>query len=212
MMRQEWRRPTGVLADLLRVAALASVLAALVWYPMEAVIRFGLVLLVLLVPRLIRVPRPFDAAFGATLLLAAWAGVAHWYTTVVWMDEAVHLVTPGATAAMCYLVLACTGLLPRPQDPTIRRHRSSVTLLVLSLGLTVASLWELYEWTANRLLAATIQVGYDDTISDLALGGLGSLLAGLVLAWWAASGYGPRLRTDARPKGHEITSTDGGDW
>ncbi len=210
MMRQEWRRPAGVLADLLRVAALVSVLAALVWYPMEAVIRFGLVLLVLLVPRLVRVPRPFDAAFGATLLLAAWAGVAGWYTTVVWMDEAVHLVTPGATAAMCYLILASMDLLPDPQDPPIRHHRSSVTILTVSLGLAVASLWELYEWIANRVLVGTIQVGYDDTIFDLALGGLGSLLAGLALAWWAASGYGPRLRTDARPKGREIPSRDRG--
>lgn len=104
---------------------------------------------------------------------------------------------------MAYLVLARVDLLPDPQDPPIRHNRSSIVVLTVSLGLTVASLWELYEWSARRLLDASIQVGYDDTIIDLALGGLGSLVAGLALAWWAASGYGPRLRTDTRPRGRD---------
>lgn len=181
-------RTSEVVADLLRLAAAGSLVAAFIWYPVEAWIRFGLLLFVLLLPRLIRMAGPFDAAFCATLLLATWAGVNSWYTEIVWMDEVVHLVTVGAVSAACYLALAILGLLSGPQDRPIRNHRVSVPLLTVSLGLAVASLWEFYEWAANQLPNDTIHVGYTDTIADLALGGLGSLVAGLALTRWTASG------------------------
>jgi len=181
-----------VLADLLRLAAVASLVAAVVWYPAEAWLRFGLLVVVLLLPRLVGMAGPFDAAFCATLLLATWAGVNSWYTEIVWMDEVVHFVTVGAVAAAPYLALAILGLLSGPQQQPIRAHRLSVTLLTVALGLGVAALWEFYEWAANQLPNETIHVGYTDTIVDLALGGSGALVAGLLLAQWAAAGRGAR--------------------
>ncbi len=203
MVSELSQRPTGLLADLLRVATLVSIVAAVLWYPLEAVIRFALLLLILLAPRVLNVPRPFDAAFCATLLLAAWAAVGQWYVTVPWMDELVHFAATGATAAMLYLVLARLGLLSDPQDAPIRQHRSSAVILTLSLGLAAASLWELYEWIANQFLPNTIHVGYDDTILDLTMGGIGSLLAGLVLSHWAASGHGSRRLSKVRARDGE---------
>ncbi len=185
-----WRHRSGILADVLRMAAVASLLAALVWYPVEAWLRFGLLVPILLLPRRLGVPRPFDAALCATLLLATWAGVAGWYREIWWFDEAVHFVTIGAVAATSYLILAIRGLLPGPQDALIRRHRASVMILTVSLGLAVASVWEFYEWAANHLPSTSVHVGYDDTIADLAFGGAGALVAGLLLAAWAAAGLG----------------------
>ena len=188
-----WRHWTGLLADALRVAAAASLVAAVLWYPVEAWLRFALLLGLLILPRWIGVPRPFDAAFAATLLLATWAGVAQWYTSIVWMDEVVHFVTIAAVAPTAYLALVVRGLLPGLQQPPVRAHRLSVVILTVSLGLAVATLWEFYEWAADQLPNDSIHVGYDDTIADLALGGCGALLTGLALAKWAAtSGLGAR--------------------
>ena len=50
------------------------------------------------------------------------------------------------------------------------------------VGFTVACLWEFVEWVAQQLSPGAIHVGYDDTILDLALGGLGALLAGIFLS------------------------------
>jgi hypothetical protein len=50
--------------------------------------------------------------------------------------------------------------------------------------------WEFYEWLAEIVFNVHIGVGYSDTIADLAMDTLGSLLAGLALVWWAAHGSG----------------------
>ena len=188
-------RYAKILADLLRAAALASVVAAVLWYPQEAWLRFGLLVLVLLLPRWVKLPGAFDAAFCATLLLATWANVAGWYRSVLWMDEVVHFITVGAVSAVAYLALVRLRLLPGPQDAPVRAHRASLGILTVSLGLTVAVVWEFYEWAAYHLPNDAIRIGYDDTIFDLALGGLGSLVAGFALAGWAATGRGAHLAT-----------------
>ena len=202
-----WHRSARVLADVVRAAALASLLAAVLWYPQEAWLRFGLLTLILLLPRWVKLPAAFDAAFCATLLLATWANVAAWYRSVVWMDEVVHFLTVGAVSAAAYLALAHLRLLPAPQEPPVRTHRASLAILTVSLGLAVASLWEFYEWVAYHLPHDAVQIGYDDTILDLALGGLGSLVAGFALAGWAAAGRGVRLATGSRPQEHHVRAS-----
>ncbi len=80
-------RALGFVADVLRSAAFASLVASAVWLPLEASVRFVFLVLALLIARFVRAPRPFDAAFCAMLLLATWAGVAGWYRSIGWMDE-----------------------------------------------------------------------------------------------------------------------------
>ncbi len=72
-------------------------------------------------------------------------------------------------------------MLPDPGDRTIRFRRVSVPVLTTTLGLALAAVWEMYEWVANELSRHYLGVGYTDTVVDLALGGLGALLAGIAL-------------------------------
>jgi hypothetical protein len=178
--------PVRVLADLVRLITLASAASASALFGTEGVIRFTLVFLASLVPRLIgRIPAPFDLLYSTALLLAAWSMTAKWYQVIPWIDWPVHAVTTGAIAAMLYLMLARFGLLPGLRVSPLRRHSTSVVLLIVALGFAAGSVWELYEWLANHLLAAGILVGYDDTIADLLMDGAGSLLAGLALVAWS---------------------------
>lgn len=199
-----WQRTTGLLADAVRLAALASIAAAYLWYGWAEVARFTLVLAGLLVPRLARVPRPFDLAYCATLLLAAWSGVAGWYSAITWWDVMVHTVTTGAVAALAYLVLARMDLVHDLHD--VRRlshHHVSIVLLTVALGFGAGVLWEFWEWIGNRYLMASIHVGYTDTVADLAADGAGSLLAGLLLVTWAAAGWGTHRRDEQHPAGRD---------
>lgn len=93
-----------------------------------------------------------------------------------------HCFTTGALAAMFYLLLLHTSLL----GPQRHRHRASITLFTVLLGLSAGVLWEFYEWFAEVVAGVDFGVGYDDTIADLAMDGLGSLLAGLTLTTWIA--------------------------
>jgi hypothetical protein len=198
------QRMTGILADLCRVVAVGSIIAAVVWYGPAEIARFGLVFLGMLVPRLTRVPRPFDLAFCGTLLVAAWSGVTATYAAVTWWDTAVHAVTTGAVAAMVYLVLARLGVAHGLHETRpLSHHRGHVVVLTVALGLTVGVLWEFWEWIGHRYLNASIIVGYTDTLADLAAGGAGSLLAGGALVGWASSGWGTRRRDERHPMGRQ---------
>lgn len=168
--------------DVARVTAVGSVPLGFVVSGTEGALRFIVVLLALVAPRVLGVPGPVDAAFAVALLVAAWAGVVGWYEAAWWVDVVVHFITTGTTAAAAYLMFVHLGVLSTPDEPGQHRHASRVVLVVVALGLAIGALWELYEWAGRNWLGNTsIHVGYDDTILDLSMDGLGSLTVALIL-------------------------------
>lgn len=184
-------RTARLLADGLRAATLLSAAVVLIWLNGYGV-PFAVLFLILLAPRLLDVAAPFDAAFAATMLTATWARQQHWYVNVSWVDEAVHAVTPGATAAAVYLMLAKLDLLPDVRELTDATRRFSLVLLVTFVGLGLATIWEFFEWVENQYSPQSTHVGYNDTISDLALGGMGSVIAGALIVFWFHRHPSPR--------------------
>lgn len=161
--------------DVVRVLALASVVVG-TWRagPVAAAL-FLLVLGGTILPRVIGAPLVLDVAYSGTLLFAAWAAQLDWYVAVPWLDLLVHLVATGLIAVVGYRALVAWGVVgARP--PTER------AVVVVGLGAVLAVLWELGEWAGNTLFDRRIQVGYPDTMGDLAAGLLGSVVAALVVA------------------------------
>lgn len=166
-----------LLADLMRVGAAVSALAALVGIPSIGLgTRFLLVLLVMMIPRAVGgVAAPLDLAFGATLLAAVWTSTADWYgAPVAWF---VHAAAAGVTAAVLYLVLARTGLLYRQADPSAI-YRARVVGHTAAIGLVVGGVWEAYRWLEPALAARSTQDLVVRLLGDLA----GAVIAGLVLS------------------------------
>ena len=178
-----------VVADALRVVALLSIVVAGLLYSWTDALDFVVVSAVLWVPRIAGLPRPVDLAIGVTWLVAGWADVAHWYLTHPWVDIPIHGTTPGASAAAVYLLLVRVQLVPELSERHVRRR--ALVLLTFALGATLAVLWEFYEWVRYHGAGPPL-VGYNDTILDLLMGCISSLLAGVVLAWWATAGWGTR--------------------
>ncbi|MCC9203889.1 hypothetical protein [Arthrobacter sp. zg-Y769] len=171
------------LADTVRALAVLSVAAALVLLgPVETAL-FLLVLLGLLVSRALAVFAGFDTVFGLVLLTAAWSSVADLYAHIPWWDLAIHCAATGTLAVIAYFLLVQFGAVPAVRRP----HRASrslplvVPLLVLAVGLGMSVLWEIGEWWGHTYVDAGINVGYADTMTDLAAGGLGALVAGACL-------------------------------
>jgi len=177
------RRPAGsaeLVSDAVRALGAASLLAALLWYgPVEAAL-FALVALGLLVSRALPAEPLFSALYGLTLLAAAWSSVLDLYARISWWDLAVHFAAAGALAVMAWYLLAALGAVTA--RPNGRRLPSFlVTAVVTALGLALSVLWEFAEWWGHTFVDETINVGYQDTMGDLAAGGLGALLAGYLL-------------------------------
>jgi hypothetical protein len=172
------RGPGGVV----RLLGLASVVVAVVALgPVDAVLLL-LVLAGLVVPLTARVDPRLDAAYGVGLLAAGWAGALDLYQRISWLDVVMHLVVTGLVAAVGHLVVArLTGAVVDPVLPAAPRVRVGSVAVTTALGLGLSVLWEVGEYLGNTYIDASIHVAYRDTIGDMALGGLGSLAAGLLL-------------------------------
>ena len=131
------------------------------------------------------IPLPFAAGFATFLLIATWASVQHWYRTIPDIDLPIHFFTVGSLGAAAYFLLSGTELLPDVRDRTESPPPGAVVLWVTVVGVTVAVLWEFYEWTMEQLVPQDILVGYDDTLADLLAGMLGCAAAGLFVVWWS---------------------------
>lgn len=176
-------RPTSPRADpgvgwAIGAAVLVSaVAAAVVRGPVGAAL-FLLVAAGMVVPRLARASTGLTVAYAVGLLAAAWCGALDLYEAVWWLDGLMHLVVTALIAAVAHLLLARrTGAVV---DPTSPGAPAACAVVTMTVGLALSAVWELAEWAGNAL-DPTIYVAYADTIADMALGGLGSAVAGLLL-------------------------------
>lgn len=94
------------------------------------------------------------------------------YDSVSWWDDANHLVN-------WFLLCLGLGLLLFAPLP----HAWQKVVATMGLGAILAIGWELGEWFAFIRHGTELDTAYQDTLGDEALGTLGALIAGLVLAW-----------------------------
>ncbi len=81
-------------------------------------------------------------------LTATWARQQHWYVNVSWADEAVHAVTPGATAAAACQMLAKFYRLPDVREVAGATPELQVAPVILR-GLGLATVCE-FEWVEKQ--------------------------------------------------------------
>ena len=94
------------------------------------------------------------------------------YDAVVWWDDLNHFANWALLCAGLGLLL---GASVRPTWALI--------VLVTGLGAILAIGWELGEWFTFIRHGTELNTAYEDTLADEALGTLGALAAGLLLAW-----------------------------
>lgn len=189
-MKQNFLRPPSTpgewIADLLRASGVICVVIATIGWSVTAAGIVALALPGLAVPRLLGTRAWLDIAYGITVLVSVWSNVLDLYTTVAGWDLVVHAVLTGLTAIMLYLLLARADIVAPPEA-----RRATTIVLTTTMGLALSAVWEMLEWIGWAFISDGIYVEYQDTIGDMAAGGLGSFAAGLLLA------SVPLLRADA---------------
>lgn len=189
-MKEDFLRPPSTpgewLADALRVLGVLGVIAAAIWLkPTDAGIA-ALALPALMLPRMLGLAVWFDLTACATVLVAAWSNVFDLYRTVAGWDLVLHFLCTGVLAVVAAVILTRTGIVPLTttarSSGSAHRRRSAVVLLPLT-ALAISAVWELIEWLGWKFLSDDIFVTYQDTIGDMAFGGLGGIAAGILLAF-----------------------------
>jgi hypothetical protein len=171
-----------VAADLVRVGGVASLAWAVVQGAWVNAALFALVLLGLVLPRMMSSRPLVDLGYGVVVLFAAWSAVLDLYVAYAWLDVAVHAVATGLTVALAHRLLVNCGVLPSVDSSAVRRPAAGVLVTAMALGCSLGVLWEVGEWYGHTFLDRRIQVGYTDTMGDLAADLLGAIVAGVVVA------------------------------
>lgn len=94
------------------------------------------------------------------------------YDTVVWWDDANHLVNWALLSGGIGLLLTRSAIAPR----------WALAVAVTGIGATLAILWEIGEYYAFIRNGTELDTAYEDTLGDEALGTAGAFVAALVVA------------------------------
>ena len=194
LMFGDWGRVLRDPIDLLRMSLLVGAFVMSAQGELEDAVRLLLTFSVLVAARALEPPRLFDLTFTLGMLLQGWGNALELFDTWSGYNKVVHFVLPFGGASMLYILLARLDMVPDLDHPCERRHLLGIVIVTLALGSTAGALYEVWEWFIHHNLSAPIDVGYDDTVTDLLDNALGSLAGGLLLAWWGSYGWGTKRR------------------
>ncbi|MFA6575329.1 MAG: hypothetical protein WCS84_07895 [Nocardioides sp.] len=143
-----------------------------VTYPMFAFI------LPLVWAAFLRTRRPFPWVADLLVTLACFSDILgnrlDLYDQITWFDDWMHFMDTGlVSAAVVILTLDHTAT------------RAAVVERAIASGLTASLAWELFEYASFVTRSSELTWAYADTLGDLTLGWLGSVLAALLIhATW----------------------------
>jgi hypothetical protein len=171
--------PGEVAADAVRVLGLLSFVGASVFVGGTAFPLFALIVLGQLLPRFLGLRPALDIAIGVVLLVAGWSNPLELYRMIEHWDVVMHFSANGLIAVVAYLLVV---RLASRSGPTLDPSAAVTIVVTTALGMAASVVWEIGEWFGHTFIDGAIVVEYADTIGDLAAGGLGSLVAGFIVA------------------------------
>ena len=118
-----------------------------------------------------------ELAYYIFIFLALDLGIClYWYETVPYYDKFVHMLSGVFSAVIAYYVLLYFG--------AKYTHKGFRRLFIICFSLAVAVCWEFFEFFCDKVLGQhmqeLIQQGVDDTMWDLIVAFIGSLIGGLL--------------------------------
>jgi hypothetical protein len=117
-------------------------------------------------------PYGLDILLVMPFLIDVAGNALNLYDTITWWDDLNHLVNWAILAAAFGLLLLRLPV-----------GRWEIAGLVAGFGAITAILWELAEYITFVRNSPELQTAYTDTLGDLVLGTLGSIIAGILIAW-----------------------------
>jgi uncharacterized membrane protein HdeD (DUF308 family) len=153
---------------------------------------------VLLVGRVVDLPRWFDFGLIVAMSLIAYGTALSLYGGWFYYDKIVHGLSPIGYVPVLYIALVRLGVVPDP-GRAIREHRvariSGIFIVTLAVGMAVGAGYESVEWFEDKFLGGHFVGGLWDTETDLLCDSGGSLVGAAFLTVWALRGWTSRRIT-----------------
>jgi uncharacterized membrane protein HdeD (DUF308 family)/uncharacterized membrane protein YjdF len=168
---------------------------------------------VLLVARVVDLPRWFDFGLIVAMSLIAWGTALSLYGGWFYYDKIVHGLSPIGYVPVLYIALVRLGVVPDPAT-AIRERRvariSGIFVVTLALGIAVGACYESIEWFEDKFLGGHFVGGLWDTETDLLCDEGGSLVGATFLTVWALRGWTSRRVTVVPAPGPTDTPVETG--
>ena len=155
---------------------------------------------VLLIARIIDLPRWFDFGLIMAMTLIAYGTALGLYGNWFYYDKVVHGLSPVGYVPVLYIALVRLGVVPDPGQ-AIRERRvariSGIFIVTLAVGMAVGAGYENVEWIEDKfdILGGHFVKGLWDTETDLLCDAGGSLVGATFLTVWALRGWSSRRVT-----------------
>ncbi len=187
--------------DLLRLSFAGAAVGFLVAGRADKAWHLFLNFLVVVAARRLNMPRRWDLLFILAWGTQAWGNAADLFNlnyctnlrlgrdnnVCLGYDNFVHFLIPLASIAPLYTLGLRLGVLPDISQETSWSHRFGTVLFAALGAMAIETLNEIWEYVAVNWLGQNLQIGYSDTIHDMALGVVGSLAGGALIWVWAAN-------------------------
>jgi hypothetical protein len=187
--------------DVFRLTFLVGAIVTAIEGDWLASLRLALTFGATVAARLLDLPRPFDLAFNIGMAFQAWGNTFNAFENVYAYDKLVHFVLPMAMSPLLYFFALRLRVLPDLEHESGIRQRLGILLVTFSMGLTLGVGYEVYEYAVDTWLGGHLEVGYGDTIGDLADDAAGAATGGLLVILWDTYGWGTRRRIPGQPPG-----------
>jgi hypothetical protein len=192
--------------DVLRLTFPAGAVAYLVAGDTKGSAVLAVATLAVLTARIVNLPRVYDLCFVLAMLLSGWGEASGLYDAVPWYDNLVHFSVPLLGAPVVYIALARLDVLPDPKDETHGRHYIGIFVVTLALGLAIGAVWEIVEFSSDRVLGSQLSLGNADTVGDLVADGFGAVVGAGLLVVWSAFGWGSVRRIPGESRFEETSA------
>jgi uncharacterized membrane protein HdeD (DUF308 family) len=168
---------------------------------------------VLLIARVVDLPRWFDFGLIVAITLIAWGTALGLYGDWDHYDKVVHGLSPIGYAPVLYIALVRLGVVPDPER-AIREQRvariSGIFIVTLAVGIAVGAVYESIEWMEDKfgILGGHFVKGLWDTETDLLCDISGSFVGAVFLTVWALRGWSSHRVTVVEVEGPSETAVD----
>ena len=176
----------------------------------SAAVALGAASAVLLLARVVSLPRWFDFGLIAAITLIAYGTALGLYGDWFYYDKVVHTPAPFGYSPVLYIALVRLGVVPDPAV-AIRERRvariAGIFIVTLAVGMAVGAFYENIEWLEDKydILGGHFVKGLWDTETDLLCDATGSLAGATFITIWALRGWSSHRVTVVPAPGPKIT-------
>jgi uncharacterized membrane protein HdeD (DUF308 family) len=195
--------------DLLRYAFIAGTIVFAA-QGRSAAVALGAASAVLLLARVVSLPRWFDFGLIAAITLIAYGTALGLYGDWFYYDKVVHTLAPFGYSPVLYIALVRLGVVPDP-GVAIRERRvariAGIFIVTLAVGMAVGGFYENIEWLEDKfdILGGHFVKGLWDTETDLLCDATGSLAGATFITIWALRGWSSHRVTVVPAPGPKTT-------